>query len=145
MALVAGCTGVGVMGPPVGDWSGEDEADAGLDASAPDEGGGDATVDPDDVAPEADGGPGDEEADGAPVDDAGPVEPEEDAAPPEEDAGPTCTYPTGPYDFGLDDTVPAMRWPGAAPVGGETGSADFERFHCDPEVRSIFVYVGNTW
>ena len=55
-----------------------------------------------------------------------------------------CSYPAGPYDFDDGITVPAMSWPAA--VAMETGSPEpsFEEFHCDEEVRSIFVYVGNT-
>jgi hypothetical protein len=127
--VAMGCTRVGVMGPPVGDW-----ADAGPDATPA---GGDEA----DAAPEPDP---EEEADGAVVDDVGPVDPA-DVDPSEEDAGPVCTYPPGPYETGVGGKLEPMSWPNAVAVGGEGGTADFESFHCDPEVRSIFVFVGNTW
>jgi len=88
--------------------------------------------------------PPEEDADdGSVVEDADP-EPEADVAPPE-DAGPVCTYPAAPYEYRLGGTLEPMSWPGAVPVGGGAGVADLEAFHCDPEVRSVFVYVGNTW
>lgn len=62
----------------------------------------------------------------------------------EEDTGPVCTYPTGPYGFNVDQTIEPMSWSGAASVGGDGTGADFEEFYCDPEVSSIFIFVGNT-
>lgn len=138
---LSGCLGVGVMGQP---FPGEDteeltQSDAGFEG------------DPDGVDDAGDGSVvEDDSGETEPVEDAAPVE-EEDAAPEtdtgpevEEDTGPVCTYPTGPYNFNVDQTVEPMSWSGAADVGGDGTRADLEEFYCDPEVSSIFIFVGNT-
>jgi len=137
LAMLSGCLGVGVMGQPVGsdddglDWS-DEEGDAGTD--------------------ESDGGATDEEARTS-EDDAnagqvteGDAAPEHDTGPivDEEDAGAVCTYPAGPYGFDVNQVVEPMSWSGSVAIGGDGVAADLEVFHCDPEVRSIFLYVGNT-
>jgi hypothetical protein len=136
---LSGCMGVGVMGQPAGEY---DEELVVSDAGTGE--------DPDEVVDGGDGAVDDDSGEPEPVEDAAPVE--EDAAPAldtgpevEEDTGPVeCTYPTGPYDFDVNQIVEPMSWSGAASVDGDGTGADLETFFCDPEVSSIFIYVGNT-
>ena len=81
--------------------------------------------------------PGDVEPPDDPPDD--PVDPPDD--PPD---GP-CEYPRGPYSFREGSTVAPMSWSSAVPGAADSGTADFEDWHCDPEVHSIFVEVVATW
>jgi len=140
IALLAlqGCMGVGVMGQPN---AGAEEEGAWTDDAGVEAGAGD----PDDDGDADAGDPGEPEE---PEEDAGPVEedaePDADVSPPVEDAEPPCTYPTGPYELGVDQTVAPMRWPNAVALGETAGDADFESLFCNPEVHSVFIFVGNT-
>jgi hypothetical protein len=85
----------------------------------------------------------DSDGDGTPEPHQHPDNPD-DTGPIEEDTGPVCTYPTGPYDFNVNQIVEPMRWSGASAVGAGGSGADLEELYCDPEVSSIFIFVGNT-
>jgi hypothetical protein len=54
-----------------------------------------------------------------------------------------CTYPEGPYAFtGAGDIVGPMYWPTAIRGTDErTTTPDFEVWHCDPEIKSIFLHA----
>jgi hypothetical protein len=61
----------------------------------------------------------------------------------EESTGP-CTYPEGPHAFtGVGDIVGRMIWPSAVKGPAEdTEAPDFLSFHCNPDLRSIFIHYG---
>jgi hypothetical protein len=54
-----------------------------------------------------------------------------------------CTYPEGPYHFwGAGDIVGPMYWPTAIRgVDERTTTPSFEDWHCDPEIKSIFLHA----
>ena len=79
---------------------------------------------------------------GLPGDPPGTVDPDDD--PPPVDPG-DCEYPGGPYGLGQGRVIAPMRWPSAVTGTAESGSADLEDLHCNPDVSSIFIDVGATW
>jgi hypothetical protein len=72
----------------------------------------------------------------------GALEPGSDAAAEVQDDTP-CTYPEGPYAFwGAGDIVGPMYWPTAIRGTDErTTTPSFEDWHCDPEIKSIFLHA----
>lgn len=54
-----------------------------------------------------------------------------------------CTYPEGPYAFTrAGDIVGPMFWPTAIRgVDERTTTPSFEDWHCDPEIKSIFLHA----
>ncbi|MBW2263728.1 MAG: hypothetical protein JRG91_17340 [Deltaproteobacteria bacterium] len=61
----------------------------------------------------------------------------------ETDGGTPCTYPEGPFAFSrAGDIVGPMFWPTAIRGTDErTTTPDFDVWHCDPEIKSIFLHA----